>query len=368
MYKWATLNRLVLGGMTIAIAAGLAGCSEPEEVHEEVIRPVKLFEVVDTGMQNLREFPATVIASEEAEVSFRIPGELVELSVKRAEEVKEGQLLAQLDDRDIKNEQARTKNDLHQAQIDFNRIKSLKSKKMVSQSEYDNAKTRLDAAGIAVQQSQNTLEDTVLTAPFSGRVAETLVENHQFVQAQQTILVLQGSNELDVSIQVPESIVKQVQAEQVDMQYQPTITFSGKSNKSYSVSYKEHSTQVTPGTQSYQVWFTLPVPEDLTVYPGMGATLALDLSKIIHNGNSISQYVVPVTAVMIDDASNTQEVWKYDAQTGEVNPVAVNVGHVTQSGITVLSGLNQGDQIVAAGVNRLTKGMQVKPLERERGL
>lgn len=142
----------------------------------------------------------------------------------------------------------------------------------------------------------------------------------------------------------------------------------GKSDKSYKVSYKEHATQVTPGTQSYQVWFTMPAPEDLTVYPGMGATLTMDLSKIITGGISMSQFIVPMTAVMTNDASNQQEVWKYDPVTSEVNPVKVSLGRVTQSGITVLSGLDQGDRIVSAGLNRLSDGMKVKPLERERGL
>ena len=357
-----------MGGLSAVVAAGLAGCSEPEEIHAEAIRPVKLFEVVDTGMQNLREFPATVIASEEAEVSFRIPGELIELKVKRADEVREGQLLAKLDDRDIKNELARAKNDHHQAQVDFNRIKSLKDKKMVSQADYDKARTQLEATALTVQLTQNKLKDSVLTAPFSGRIAETLVEKHQFVQAQQTILVLQGSHDLDISIQMPENIIKQVQKEQVDQDYQPGITFSGKSDKTYKACYKEHATQVTPGTQSYQVWFTLPVPEGLTVYPGMGATLTMDLSRVITNGNTMPQFVVPMTAVLTDDARNQREVWKYNPDTSEVNPVSVNVGRVTQSGITVLSGLEQGDQIVAAGLNRLTRGMKVKPLERERGL
>ena len=268
-------STLKLSVLTIITSLWLAGCSKPVEPETDVIRPIKLFNVVDTGMQNLREFPATVIANEEAEISFRIPGELVELKVKRAEEVKKGQLLARLDDRDIKNELALRKNELNQAQLDFKRIRSLKNKKVVSQSDYDNVKTRLESATIAVQLVQNKLEDSVLTAPFDGRVAETMVENYQFIQAQQTILVLQGSNALDISIQVPESILKNLREDQVNREYQPTVVFSGNSNKEYKVSYKEHSTLVTPGTQSYQVWFTLPVPEDLTVYPGMGAMLSI---------------------------------------------------------------------------------------------
>ena len=75
-----------------------------------------------------------------------------------------------------------------------------------------------------------------------------------------------------------------------------------------------------------------------------------------------------MTAVMTDDTSNQKQVWVYDADTGTVNPEVVTLGRITQSGITVLSGLNAGDQIASAGLNRLEPGMKVKPLERERGL
>ena len=346
----------------------LTACSPSVEQQIETVRPVKLFEVVDRQSQNLREFPAIVAASEEASISFRIPGELLEYPATSAAIVEKGQLLARLDDRDSKNEVAARQADFDLAESDFRRIQSLREKQMVSQSDYDNANTRLKAARVNLQLANDRLSDTVLTAPFAGRIAQTLVENYQSVQAQQPVLILQDHTTLDISIQVPESILTQTRQDQVDTTYQPVVTFAGNAGSEYKVTYKEHATKVTPGTQSYEVTFSLPTPNSFTVYPGMGATLSIDMTKVTGNGAASSEFILPMTSVLKDDSTGKYTAWVYDEVTKTVNPREVTVGRITQSGITVTSGIESGDQIVSAGLNRLRAGMEVKPLERERGV
>lgn len=378
--KSTPLARFVRVAATATVSLSLLTACSPSSSEQvaEAVRPVRLFEVVDRQSQNLREFPAIVAASEEASISFRIPGELLEFPVTSAAIVKKGQLLARLDDRDSKNEVTARQADFDLAQSDFRRIQSLREKQMVSQSDYDNASARLKAARVNLQLAKDRLSDTVLTAPFSGRIAQTLVENYQSVQAQQPVLILQDHTTLDISIQVPESILTQTREDQVDNTYQPVVTFSGDRNfgnrnsgnrgSEYRVTYKEHATRVTPGTQSYEVTFSLPAPDNLTVYPGMGATLSIDMTKVIGNGSAANEFIVPVTAVLKDDATGEYLVWVYDEASQTVTPKAVTVDRITQSGITVTSGLEGGEQIVSAGLNRLREGMEVKPLERERGV
>lgn len=361
--------RIARTAVTATISIGLlTACSQPAEEQASVVRPVRLFEVINLQAQSLREFPAIVAASEEASISFRIPGELLAFPVTSAMIVEQGQLLAKLDDRDIKNEVAALQADFDLAASDFRRIQSLYKKQMVSQADFDNANARLKAARVNLQLAKDRLSDTTLTAPFAGRIAQTLVENHQSVQAQQPVLILQNHRTLDVSIQVPESILTQVQEDRGDPDYKPVVTFAGKSGTQYKASYKEHATRVTQGTQAYEVTFSMPAPESFTVYPGMGATLTIDMARVTGNGGAESQFVVPVTAVLKDNTSGEHQVWVYNAETGTVSPRPVTVGRITQAGITIISGLMGGEQIVSAGLTRLRADMEVRPLERERGV
>ncbi len=361
-------NQMKVAIIGIAVAAALTGCGQEatEEVKTEVIRPVRLITVADVEQQNMRRFPANVLASEEAVVSFRVPGELVEFPVKPAERVEKGQLLARLDDRDFKTELLLRRTDFELAQRDFERVEQLRKKNVLSQSDYDNAQARVKSSQAALKLAQDRLADSSLVAPFSGRIAQTAVENFQYIQPQQTILVLQDDRELDISIQLPESILNQIDESTIDPSYQPTVTFAG-GGSSYPVTYKQHSTQVTPGTQAYEVVFSLEVPDNgQTIYPGMGATLYMNMSKVLPHSAPDNSFTLPMTAVMSDDNTGKAHVWVY--HNGAVAPVPVTLHSVNAEGVVVSGDIQAGDELVSAGLNRLREGMKVKPLERERGL
>nr|WP_159063854.1 efflux RND transporter periplasmic adaptor subunit [Thaumasiovibrio occultus] len=358
-----------VGSIALAVSLVLSGCKETtaeNTAKEPVVRPVRLFTIADTDANNLRRFPANVLASEEAIISFRVAGELVEFPVKPADIVEKGALLAKLDDRDYRTDVQLRKTDYDLALRDFERVKTLRQRNVLSQADYDNALARVRSARAALKLAEDRLADTKLVAPFSGRVAQTAVENFEFVQPQQTILVLQSDNTLDVSIQLPENILNQINQDSVNPDYRPTVSFAGRPD-SYPVTYKQHATQATPGTQAYEVVFSLAVPENgQTIYPGMGATLSMDMAQILPNMTHSDAFLVPLTAVLDDDASSQAQVWVYND--GIVEPRAVEKLRITNDGVLVSGDLNAGTQIVSAGLNQLTSGMTVKPLERERGL
>ena len=345
----------------------LTGCQQEVVEQQEVVRPVKLFTVADPAQQQLRSFPGKVMATDEAEISFRIPGQIERIEVKQGDEVNKGQVLAYLDDRDIRNELQDRQANYELARAEFDRASSLLSKKVIAQSSFDTASAQLKSAEAALKLSRDRLAYSTLKAPFSGRVAQTLAEAHQQVQAQQPVLVLQSSQQLDVSIQIPENIVSHVNRQSLDSNYQPMVTFPGAPGQTFPVSYKEHATRVTPGTQSYEVILTLPTPNNLNILPGMTAAVSIDLGRVLDPGSQPGFMLVPVSAIGKNDADNKTVVWLFDGTTGQVKPVEVTTGRITETGVQV-SGINPGDQIVTAGLSQLYDGMVVKPLRRERGL
>ncbi|MDP0563586.1 MAG: efflux RND transporter periplasmic adaptor subunit [Candidatus Endonucleobacter sp. (ex Gigantidas childressi)] len=354
----------------ISVAALLtAGCDKHSaEVTSPAVKPVKLFLVQGFGKGLLRHFPSKVSASEEAELAFRIPGLLNNFTANEGDDVLKGQILAHLDDRDARNELRDREANYKLSKNEFDRAQSLLKKSVISQAGYDLSKAKLESAKAVLEIAKNNLEYSTLKAPFNGRIAKTAVSNYQQVQAQQVVLVLQGSDMIDVAIQMPGSILAHVNKSSIDQGYKPTVVFPSASEKSYPLTYKGHSTQVTAGTQSYEVVFSLPVPEDLNVLPGMSATVIIDLSKVIKESQRGNYMLVPLSAIASDDSTNKTVVWRFDEQASSVKPVEVLIGRITESGVQIVSGLNLGDKIVSAGISRLTEGMKVKPLRKERGL
>ena len=95
------MNRFSLILMVFLLGSIIAcSPSEPPPL-PEVARPAKIFTVQAPGASNIRSFPGEAQATDEAELAFRVGGELVEFPATRGKQVKQGDLLARLDPGDF---------------------------------------------------------------------------------------------------------------------------------------------------------------------------------------------------------------------------------------------------------------------------
>jgi len=343
-------------------------CSKQEStLAEPTVRPVKLFQVADATAKKIRQFPAVVEPTENARLTFRVSGKLTQFAIRPGQEVSKGQVLGLLDQTDfkLKVEQTRARYQLAKAQ--FDRAASLIGQKLVSQAMYDEAKAQLQIAEADLKTAETNLTYTELVAPFSGIVSRTLVENHENVAAQQAILELQLKGMVDVVIQVPEDVIALVKK---DLHYQPDVVFDSYPSLSFKASIKEWDTRADSATNSFKVVFSMPAPAEFNVLSGMTANLIADISALVKH--SRSGVLIPASAVFSANEQAPEQdekmVWVYLPDQGLVQRRAVTVGHLTDQGVEVLSGLTAGEQVVTAGVYQLTEGQKVRPWQRERGL
>lgn len=344
----------------------LTGCSqeEPKTDKKPPIRPVKLFTVGHADEKVMRSFPAEVVAHQGSYLAFRVNGELIEFPVLAGQEVEKGELLAKLDPEDfqLQYEERKARYDLAQSQL--KRVKTLYERNIASQAELDEAVANARVAESAFNIAKTNLDNSELRAPFAGTVAKVFVKNFENIQAKQNILRLETRDLMDVVIQVPEKLVARVNK---DTLYQPTVIFDGYPDKAYTLTIKEYDTQADPATLTYKVVFSLPVPEDFNLLAGMSGHVYIDISKI--TGNAESWHKIPAEAVFSDSQqglANNSYVWIY--KDNAVHKRQVEVGQMHRDGLEIRSGLNSGEQVVAAGVHYLKEGMQVRPWQKERGL
>ncbi|MDP2246030.1 efflux RND transporter periplasmic adaptor subunit [Pseudomonas sp.] len=348
----------------------LAGCGEPPAPQQQAPRLVKLFTVEDPASQRLREFPARLKATNEAELSFRIGGQLKKIEVLQGQQVKLGQLIASIEDTDqrlrVRDRQASF--DLANAQ--FQRIAKLYERQMISRSEYDQRKAALDSANAALSLARQELDYTQILAPFNGVVASTYVDNFQVVQAKQPIATLQSGDSLDVLFQLPENLLTNLHRREDRPDYHPNVTLDSLPGREFEAVYKEHSTQPDPRTLTYEVTLSMPRPQELNLLPGMSATVKVDFAQLSRTPDN--RLLVPVEAVFSADAgpASAKQVWVVREQDDalHLSARAVEVGQLSRDSIEVLSGLEPGEQIVAVGGAELEEGQTVRPWVRERGL
>ena len=343
-----------------------SGCTaESVETAPPTIRPVKLLTVTDVNAGSIRAFPAKVAATKQANLAFRVSGHLVELALFEGQQVKKGAVLARLDNRDASNTLLNREADYELAAADFKRKGELLRRELISAAEYDLAKAQLKSSQANLANAKDQLSYTELKAPYDGTIAKIDMDNFQMVQANQAILVLQKDRNIDVVIQVPESLASKVTQFNPNSAFIPEVRFANNPAVAYPIRLKEHATQITQGTQSYEVVFTLARPQSMTVLPGMSAEVSIDISA---TEPSHITAIVPASAVLKRDVDGKHIIWAYSEKLGTVTQHAVTIGNVTTQGIEIIKGINIGDQVVVAGVQYLSENQSVKPLRWQRGV
>lgn len=345
------------------------GCEQEQtEVVENLPRPVKMIKLSDIFTENIKKYPAKVSANREVPVSFQVAGKLVAFPVKPGDHIKKGDIIGKVDDRDFLSQKQLAQAEYDLATTNFSRYQQLLEKEMISKAQYDSARANLKATQANLRLAKDRIKDSTVYSPFDGVISETLVEKHQYIESKKTIVFLQNNKLIDIDIQLPATILFQIQEDTVDLTYQPSVTFSGDDNKHYPVTYKQHATQVTPGTQSYKVSFTLPTPKDFIIYPGMPATIHIDFNQILQESELSNYIALPLTAVIKDDATDSNLIWLYDEKTHKVHSQVVEMGKITGHSVLVKAEVKADQRVISAGLNQLREGMEVVPLTLERGL
>jgi RND family efflux transporter MFP subunit len=369
---WSFKGYMPMTGFTLRtlsaglVLLGLVACGEPEVVAPPpASRPVKLF-VVEGGIADaIRTFPGRVDATQRAELAFRVPGQLQEILVREGDMAEAGQVLARLDPADyelvLEDRQATFDN----TAANFKRGQELIVDGNISRMDYDRMEASYRSASAALSQARKDLEYTVLTSPFRGRVAERRVENFEDVLAKQTVFSLQNIEQLDIIIDLPESVVRMVRSNVTDERSigtDETVTatrayaqFEGRSDERFSLRPKEIATKANNQTQTFRATFTMEAPTAFTVLPGMTATVVMDLGKLM-GGKRVKR--VPVRAVQADSGLQPR-VWVLDPQSMTVKAQEVSIGRMSGGMIEITAGLAGGEEIVSVGAPYLAEGMLV---------
>ena len=341
----------------------IAACSDngEQDLKEEVIRPVK-FMTIDLLSTKQHDFPGEVNASKQALLAFRVPGEILKYHVYSGQQVKQGQLLAELDPVEYQLLVNARQANYDLAQVKERRARVLVKDYLISQEDFDRDKTALQVADSALKTAQANLSYAQLYAPYDGIIAATYRKDYEYVNAQQPVLSFQSANAIDIEIAVPERLITalaKTRAERgntssADM---AQVSFPVNSQKTYSASFKNIGTVADGDTGSYKVKLTMAQPDAITLYPGMAAMVSVRLKLSEQELNS----TIPASAII--EEGGQVYVWRIkSSQTLEKAYVEVTANN------TLAKGLNDGDIIVTAGAKELKEGQRVKKWLKERGL
>jgi membrane fusion protein, multidrug efflux system len=345
--------------LSVAVATLLAACSP--EPPAEPLRTVRTAEIRYDKAQETNRYTGTVQARHEVDQAFRVGGKVVARKVDVGQAVREGDVLAVLDDTDYRLAEDAARQQLvaataaaRQAESDRRRNQELIGDGAVSAAEDENTQTRAQAARAAAEAearklelARNRLQYTVLRASRSGVVTAVRVEVGQVVAEGQPVVAVANPGEPEVVVDVPEDQVATFKA----ARYQASL--NAMPDQTFDVALRELAPQAASQTRTYRARLNPVTPRPLP----LGATATLVAQ---HPAGDAAVAAIPASA--ITQANGKPAVWvvrREDAgtvATVHLTPVSL---HGYRNDEVLVSGLPPGALVVTAGVQKMAPGLRV---------
>jgi RND family efflux transporter MFP subunit len=340
-----------------ACAVGvLAACSPAEPEEQAPPRAARIEAVEAAATSNQREFVGRVEARLTVDLSFQVGGRLAEFPVSEGQLIEEGAVVARLEMQDFERARREAQVQLQQARQNLDRQSTLNERGIASDAALEDAQTAYDLRAVALDNARQNLEYATITAPFDGLISRRLVDNYTTVSAGQPVVRIQDISELRVAIQVPESLIAQVDREdKPDM----VARFPFLPDQSFELEYRELVAEPDQASQTYTALFALPDNLPANILPGMTASVTVNLPQ---TASVNPQGVVAPLSALSSNPDGSFSVWVYDDETGAVSRRDVLAGPIEGGQVVIHTGLEPGEEIVTAGVTALHEGMLVRPI------
>jgi RND family efflux transporter MFP subunit len=361
-----TLHRPIAYGLASVITLLLPSCSGKPAEEAPVYRPVRAEQVYASGGSRTRMFSGVARAGVESKLSFKVGGTVQRKAVKVGQAVRRGQLIAELDPEDYRLRLedaeaalARARAEERNASAGYERVRGLYESRNASRQDLDAARAAYESAAAAVESglrkhelAKRQLEYTRLTAPIAGSVASVEVEVNENVMAGQTIALLTSKSDLEVEVAIPGVLITDVREGET-----VKVKFDALSGQELAATVTEVGVAATGMGTTFPVTVRLDNP-DSPVRSGMAAEVFFDFVS----ETTASSYLVPSVAVGEDATGRFVFVVEPGPDDGlaTVHRRPVTIGTITNEGIEISHGLEDGEFVVTAGVTKIVDGQIVK--------
>lgn len=315
-----------------------------------------LYIVEPRALERTLPLTGSLMPFTEATVKAKVAGELVAVTVREGESVKQGQMLARIDLTEVQAKVAGREADVEAARAqlvwaDKNRSqqKALLDKAFISQSAFDNIQSNYEVAAAKMRAAEaelvvarKSMGDAVLIAPFPGIVSQRHAQPGERVALDAKVVSIVDLSRLELEAAVPPAAIGQVRVGQA-----MNFRVEGFGERDFAGRIERINPSATAGSRSISVYAVIDNADGL-LRGGMFAQGALTLSRI---DNALA---VPASAVR----EEIGQTFVYAIEDGLVKRKNVKVGAPDAAGrVQVLDGLAAGDRIVRVNLGSLREGL-----------
>jgi membrane fusion protein (multidrug efflux system) len=343
----------IITTIVVLAAAGLAAWiwfgtgdngAVPQTVSVEDRPPVAVVitEAVERMLVDEVEALGTTRAREAVEITPRISSIITAIRFREGESVDAGAVLVELDNAEERAALAEAEATVIDSRAQFRRAKELLASRTVSESQAQQLEATMNADEARLRAAQARFEQSLVRAPFAGRIGLRQVSPGSLVSPGTVITTLDDLSSVRLDFTVPESFLGVLQAG-LEIQAR-SVAFEG---RDFGGTVATIDTRVDPVTRAVTIRADLPNDDGL-LKPGMFLTVRLA-------GQARARVVVPEAALVPE--GDRQMV--YTVRDGRSWRTEVVVGRRLRGEVEILEGLQVGDQVVVEGTQKVANGGRV---------
>jgi len=334
----------------LIFSLSLTACGDSDSSKPQRKPAEHLVEAVYAHQQTIsvkQTITGTLQAIRTVRIINQVPGLLTALPVYPGDSVKQGELIAQLDDTLLKAEVQKTKATLNQAKVDYLRLKGLAPRKLASESELVQALTLKEIAESELHLKQTELSHSQITAPITGIISQRLVEPGDVIPLHNHLLTLIDTSSLKADIYLSELLLPLVEAgNQVD------ITIDALGDQSFIGKIQRIHPVIDKDTRRGTIEIILnPVPQ---------GALAGQFCRVSIHTQSKSRLMIPYDTLRHDK----QGPYVFALNSNKAQRINITTGIQHDDLVEVLDGLTDKQLIISKGFFGLKDKMNVKLISK----
>jgi membrane fusion protein (multidrug efflux system) len=346
---------LIRSGLPALLSVLLLGACQPEQPSESEKSeddsppvPVETSAPIRGDVYAMYTGTAPIEAFAEADVIAKVGGEVRELLVEEGDEVRKGQVLARLDGERLRLELNESEARLRKLQRDYERNIDLKAKGLISDGDFEKIKYEMEALEAAFNLASLELDYTQIRAPIAGVVAQRLVKLGNTISEGDALFKVTSLDPLVAYLHVPEREYRNI-----DPGQPVGIEIDALAGETIAAAVSRVSPVVDPQTGTFKITVEI-VDLQRRIKPGMFGRIGVVYD--VHN----DALQIPRSAIVEDQGESS--VFIVDGDRAVRRPVTTGYGN--RGMVEIISGLDDGEQVVTVGQASLKQDSRVTVINR----
>lgn len=311
---------------------------------------ITTFTAKETVFNHFLELQGNVSTKQNVVIFPEYSGMLTDVYVKEGQKVSKGQILARIDDGGLGQQLSQLKIQTALAKTTFERQQRLWEQKIGSEIQFLQAKATYEAQEQAVNQLQQQVGKTVVRAPFTGTIDDVITERGSVVAPGQSQLFrIVNLKDMYIETDVPERYVTNVT---VGKDVVVDFLFL---NKTINAKVRQAGNFINPANRTFKVEIALPNTNE-AIKPNLTAKLKI-------NDYTNSKAILIPQSIISENAEGQQYIYTITGKSGDkatVKRVIIETGKTQGDDIEILSGLENGLEVIKEGARSVKDGQDVK--------